>query len=226
MNSISILLPLNSGGNGLNGAVSSIAALAAASLAGEPEPLAIFIESNLPSLPIWNSTTTRFDASPFGGFQFCFMRLSSSRIYGPQLGDFIASIPGGPEGFPGPGFPIEPVPYPVPLEPVPPGLPEAAPLEPDAPPPVPFDVESWGDGMPDFPVPFPPDAKFPDEVPVPEDGLGPTGVSDFGTATLKGLFGAVASFGIEGFGGVTVGLCTGLCTGACAWVGFCGAGFG
>ena len=110
MNSISILLPLNSGVSGLNGAVSSIAAFAASSFEIEPELLLTLIESNLPSLPILNSTTTRFEASPFGGFQFLFMRRSSSRIYGPQSGDFMASIPGGPEGLPGPGFPMEPVP--------------------------------------------------------------------------------------------------------------------
>ena len=110
MNSISILLPLNSGGRGLNGAVNSIAAFAASSLATEPELFPTLIDSSLPSLPILNSTTTRFEASPFGGFQLRFILRSSSRIYGPQSGDFIASMPGGPEGLPGPGLPIFPLP--------------------------------------------------------------------------------------------------------------------
>lgn len=195
---------MNSGGSGLNGAVSSIAAFAASSFEIEPEDLLTLIESNLPSLPILKSTTTRFEASPFGGFQFLLILRSSSRIYGPQSGDLIASIPGGPDGLPGPGFPIEPVPYPVPLVPGLP-VPEVVP-EPDEP--LPLDGDNCGDGIP-VPVPLeepPPCARVPVDVPLPAEGLGPTGASVFGTATLNGLFGAVASFGIEGLGGSAVGL--------------------
>ena len=107
--------------------------------------------------------------------------------------------------MPGPGFPIEPVPYPVPLEPVPPVLPAVVPLEPEPVPlPVPLEVDNCGDG-----IALPPDG-LPDDVPVPEDGLGPTGALFFGTATLNGLFGAVASFGMAGFGISADGLYTGL----------------
>lgn len=80
------------------------------------------------------------------------------------------------------------------------------PVEPDEP--VPRDGESWGDGIP-VPLPvdvLPPWARVPVDVPVPAIGLGPTGASVLGTATLKGLFGAVASFGIAGFGASVVGL--------------------
>ena len=45
---------------------------------------------------------------------------------------------------------------------------------------------------------------------MPEDGLGPTGALFFGTATLNGLFGAVASFGIAGLGISVDGLYAGL----------------
>jgi len=48
------------------------------------------------------------------------------------------------------------------------------------------------------------------DVPLPAIGLGPTGAFVFGTATLNGLFGAVASFGIEGFGISVAGLYTGF----------------
>ena len=80
------------------------------------------------------------------------------------------------------------------------------PVEPEEP--VPLDGESCGEGIP-TPVPAdvpPPCAWVPVAVPVPAIGLGPTGASVFGTATLNGLFGAVASFGIAGFGASVVGL--------------------
>lgn len=57
-----------------------------------------------------------------------------------------------------------------------------------------------------LPLAAPPEEDAPDAVPLPAEGLGPTGAFVLGTATLNGLFGAVASFGIEGFGGSAAGL--------------------
>ena len=86
-------------------------------------------------------------------------------------------------------------------------------MPPDVPLPaeVPLEVESCGEGI-EVPEPLPaevlppPEAALPLDVPVPADGLGPTGAAVLGTATLNGLFGAVASFGIAGFGGSADGL--------------------
>ena len=57
---------------------------------------------------------------------------------------------------------------------------------------------------------LPPEAWLPVDVPLPAIGLGPTGAFVFGTATLNGLFGAVASFGIEGIGISEAGVYTGF----------------
>ncbi len=56
----------------------------------------------------------------------------------------MASIPGGPDGLPGPGLPILPVPYPP--EPLAAFEPEPD-LEPEVPEPDPLDGESCGDGI-------------------------------------------------------------------------------
>ena len=77
---------------------------------------------------------------------------------------------------------------------------------------MPLEGDNCGDGIP-TPAPpdaLPPCARVPVDVPVPADGLGPTGADVFGTATLNGLFVAVASSGIAGFGASVVGLYTGL----------------
>ena len=132
MNSIGTDVPLNSGGSGRNGAVDSIALIAAWSAKGTPEDFVILRDNNLPSFPIVKVIITRFELSPFGGDQFLLILCSKSRMYGPQFGCLNASIPGVPFGFPGLGFPPDPYPpepraaYFDPVEPLDP----AEPLEP------------------------------------------------------------------------------------------------
>src|SRR5574344_328666 len=118
---MSIFEPLNSGGNGLNGAAKCTAFKAALSAFCNPDDLNTLHDSNLPSLAILNIKTTRLLSFPFGGSQFIFILRCNSLIYGPKSGSLTASIPGRPP--PPPGFPPpEPVPEPYPdaiLEPDP-----------------------------------------------------------------------------------------------------------
>ena len=160
MNSIGTDCPLNSGGSGLNGAVNSIALIAALSAKGTPDDFVTLWLRSLPSLAIVNVMTTLLELSPLGGDQFLFILCSRSLIYGPQLGCLIASIPGAPFGLPGPGFPPVPCPpcprlaYLFPPEPEPPLEPPELPEEPEP--------ENLGAGADEPPVP--------DELPPPEAG--------------------------------------------------------
>ena len=106
---------MNSAGSGLKGAVACTAFIAALSAPGSPEDLNTLQDNNLPSFAILNNSTTRLLSFPFGGSQFILIRLCNSLMYGPKSGSLIASIPGLPFGFPGPGFPYPPVPPPPPL---------------------------------------------------------------------------------------------------------------
>ena len=179
---------MNSAGSGLKGAVACTAFIAALSAPGSPEDLNTLQDSNLPSFAILKSSTTRLLSLPFGGSQFILIRLCNSLIYGPKSGSLIASIPGLPFGFPGPGFPYPPVPPPPPLASL---LPE---------PPV-----GANDGagaylpLPDEVLPPPPPAL----ADVPEPLIGPVEylplpVPPLGTGTVNADDGFAVGLGVVG----------------------------
>ena len=159
---------MKSVGNGLNGAVNLTAFIAALSALGSPDDLNTLQDNNLPSFAILNRRTTRLLSLPFGGFQFIFIRLCKSLMYGPKSGCLIASIPGLPFGFPGPGLPIpEPVPPPpVPL-PAPVPLPDLPSLEPE---PEPVGARTGAGVYLPEPEPLPDEPPF---ASLPEPLIGP-----------------------------------------------------
>ena len=107
-------------------------------------------------------------------------------MYGPKSGSLIASIPGLPLGFPGPGFPTPPVPPPP--EPL-------ASFEPE--PPV-----GASEGPAEY-LPAPPFVEVPPFAEVPEPLIGPVvylpvPVPPFGTGIANGDEGFIAGLGVVG----------------------------
>ena len=75
-----MLCPLNSAGNGLNGAVNSTALKAAWSAAGSPEDFKTLHDNILPLFAILNNRTTRLLSFPYGGFQLSLILRCNSLI--------------------------------------------------------------------------------------------------------------------------------------------------